>query len=159
MGDVTLDDKPSLLLQIPDDLTVCLLDIDSLVLWNFRCESTSLINGTRGDLVLGDDLMSETDSVIIFSPCWSLVDDTGTGLFGDIVVRQDSEGSILVLIVSFSIKSTKNRAYLLSEVVEHRDISPSDHILSLETSDLFKLGFLLWVWLLSTSVLLVNGTE
>jgi hypothetical protein len=58
MGDVTLDNKPSLLLQIPDDLTVGLLDVDTLVLWDLGCESTSLINGTRGNLVLGDDLVS-----------------------------------------------------------------------------------------------------
>ena len=100
MGDITLDNKPALLLQIPDDLTVCLLDIDTLVLWYLGCESTSLINGTRRNLVLGDDLVGETDSVIVFSPCWSLVNNTGTSLLGDVVVGQDSECSILVLLVS-----------------------------------------------------------
>jgi hypothetical protein len=58
MGDITLDNKPSLLLQVPDDLAVGLLDVDTLVLWDLGCESTSLINGTRRDLVLGDDLVS-----------------------------------------------------------------------------------------------------
>jgi hypothetical protein len=98
MGDITLDNKPSLLLQIPDDLTVGLLDVDTLVLWDLGCESTSLINGTRRDLVLGDDLVSETDSIIVFSPCWCLVDNTGTSLLGDVVVSQDSECSVLVLM-------------------------------------------------------------
>jgi len=100
MGDITLDNKPSLLLQVPDDLTVCLLDVDTLVLWDLGCESTSLINGTRGNLVLGDDLVGETDSVIVLSPCWGLVYNTGTGFLGDVVVRQDSECSVLVLFVS-----------------------------------------------------------
>jgi len=100
MGDITLDNKPSLLLQIPDDLTICLLDVDTLVLWDFGCKSTSLINGTRRNLILGDDLVSETNSVIVFSPCWSLVNNTGTSLLGDVVVGQDSECSILVLLVS-----------------------------------------------------------
>ena len=100
MGDITLDNKPSLLLQIPDDLTVCLLDVDTLVFWDFGCESTSLIDGTRRDFVLGDDLVSEANSVIVFSPCWSLVNNTGTSLLGDVVVGQDSECSILVLLVS-----------------------------------------------------------
>jgi hypothetical protein len=100
MGDITLDNKPSLLLQIPDDLTVGLLDVDALVLWHLRCESTSLINRTRGNLVLGDDLVSETDSVIVLSPCWGLVDNTGTSLLGDVVVGQDSESSVLVLMFS-----------------------------------------------------------
>ena len=100
MGNITLDNKPALLLQIPDDLTICLLDVDALVLWYLGCESTSLVNGARGDLVLGDDLVSETYSVIVFSPCGGLVDDTGTGLLGDVVVRQDSECSVLVLMVS-----------------------------------------------------------
>ena len=100
MGDVTLDDQSTLLLQITNDLTVGLLDIDTLVLGYFGRESTSLVNGTRRDLVFGDDLVSETDSVIIFSPCWSLVNDTGTSLLGDVVVRQDSECSVFVLLVS-----------------------------------------------------------
>jgi len=78
MGDITLDNKPALLLQIPDDLTVGLLDVDTLIFWYLGCESTSLVNGARGDLVLGDDFVSETDSVIVFSPCWGLMDDTGT---------------------------------------------------------------------------------
>jgi hypothetical protein len=100
MGDITLDNEPSLLLQIPDDLTVGLLDVDTLVFWDFGCESTSLINGARRDFVLGDDLVSETDSVIVLSPCWGLVDNTGTSLLRDVVVSQDSESSVLVLIVS-----------------------------------------------------------
>ena len=87
MGDVTLDDQSTLLLQITNDLTVGLLDIDTLVLGYFGRESTSLVNGTRRDLVFGDDLVSETDSVIVFSPCWSLVYNTGTSLFRDVVVR------------------------------------------------------------------------
>jgi hypothetical protein len=102
MGDVTLDNEPSLLLQIPDNLTVCLLDVDALVFWYFGCESTSLINGTRGNLVLGDDFVSETDSVIVLSPCWGLVDNTGTSFLGDVVVGQDSESSVLVLMVSLT---------------------------------------------------------
>jgi hypothetical protein len=48
---------------------------------------------------------------------------------------------------------------LFGEVVKHWDISPTDHILSLETSDLLEFGFLLWVWLLTTSILLVDCTE
>ena len=100
MGDITLNNKPSLLLQIPDDLTVCLLDIDTLVLRDFGCESASLIDGTRRNLVFGDDSVSETDSVIVFSPCRRLVDDTGTSILGDVVIGQDSECSILVLLVS-----------------------------------------------------------
>jgi hypothetical protein len=100
MGDITLDNKPSLLLQIPDDLTVGLLNVDTLVLWHFGCESTGLVNGTRRDFVLGDDFVCKTDSVIVFSPCWCLVDNTGTSLLGDVVVSQDSECSVLVLMVS-----------------------------------------------------------
>lgn len=99
MGDVTLDDQSTLLLQITNDLTVGLLDIDALVLGYFGRESTCLINGTRRDLVFGDDLVSETDSVIVLSPCGCLVDDTGTSLFGNVVVGQDSERSVLVLDV------------------------------------------------------------
>ena len=156
MGDITLDDKPSLLLQIPDDLTVCLLDVDTLVFWDFGCESTSLINGTRGDLILGDDLVSETDSVVVFSPCWSLMNDTGTSLLGDVVVRQDSECSVLVLMVSSASISKEKAAYLFGEVIKHWDISPSNHILSLETSDFLEFRFLLGVWLLTPGILLVD---
>jgi len=87
MGDITLHNESSLLLQISDDLTVGLLNVDTLVFWHFGGESTSLINRTRRNLIFGDDLVSETDSVIVFSPCWSLVYNTGTSLFRDVVVR------------------------------------------------------------------------
>jgi len=50
-------------------------------------------------------------------------------------------------------------ACLFGKVVKHWDISPSNHILSLETSDLLEFRFLLWVWLFTTSVLLVDCTE
>ena len=103
MGDITLHNESSLLLQISDDLTVGLLDVDTLIFWYLGCESTSLVYGARGDLVLGDDFVSETDSVIVFSPCWSLVNNTGTSLFGNVVVRQDSECSVLVLFVSLPL--------------------------------------------------------
>jgi hypothetical protein len=159
MGDITLDNKSALLLQISDDLTIGLLDIDTCVLGHFGGESTSLVNGTRRNLVFGDDLVSETDSVIILSPSGCLVNDTSTSLLGDIVVRQDSESSILVLSISFVQHKQTQTADLLSEVVKHRDISPSDHIFSLETADLFEFRFFLGVWLLSSGVLLVDGTE
>jgi len=159
MGDITLDNKPSLLLQVPDDLAVCLLDIDTLVLWDLGCESTSLINGTRGNLVLGDDLVGETDSVIVLSPCWGLVDNTGTGFLGDVVVRQDSECSVLVLMVSSTSIRKEEAACLFGEVIKHWDISPSNHILSLETSDFLEFRLFLGIWLLSSGVLLVDCTE
>jgi hypothetical protein len=102
MSNVTLDDESALLLQISDDLAVGLLDVDTLVFWDFGSESTGFVNRARRDLVLGDDLMSETNSVIVLSPSWSLVNDTSTSLFGDIIVRQDSESSVLVLHVSLT---------------------------------------------------------
>jgi hypothetical protein len=159
MGDISLDNQSSLLLQVSDDLAVGFLHIDTLVLGDLGGKSTSLVNRTRGNLVLGDDLVSETDSIIVLSPGWSLVNDTGTGLFGDIVVGQDSESSVLILIVSFQAGSSCSPTYLLSKVVKHGNVSPSNHILSLEASDLLELGLLLGVGLLSSGIFLVDGTE
>jgi hypothetical protein len=48
---------------------------------------------------------------------------------------------------------------LFCKVVKHGDVSPSDHILSLEATDDLELGVLLGIWLLASSVLLVDGTE
>jgi len=53
-------------------------------------------------------------------------------------------------------KTHVRRAYLLSEVVEHWNISPSNHIFTLETSNLLELGLLLGVWLLTPGILLVD---
>jgi hypothetical protein len=97
MGDITLDDQTTLLLQIPDDLAVGLFDVDALVFRDLGSESTSLVNGTRWDLIPGDDTVGETDSVIVVSPCRSLVDDTGTSILGDVGIREDSERSVLIL--------------------------------------------------------------
>lgn len=49
--------------------------------------------------------------------------------------------------------------HLLGKVVKHWDVSPSDHVLSLEAANLFELWLLLCVRLLATGVLLVNGSE
>lgn len=97
MGDVTLDDQSSLLLQIPDDLTVGSLDVLALVFGDFGGESTSFVDRARGDLVISDDTVSHTDSVIVVTPGRGLVDDTGTGILGDIGVRDDSEGPVFEL--------------------------------------------------------------
>jgi hypothetical protein len=109
MGDITLDDQSTLLLQIPDDLTIGFLDIDTLVFWDFGGESTSLVNGAWRDLILANDLVSETDSVIVVSPCGSLVDDTGTSFLGNVVVRQNSERSVLVLFRQLKVSSPNGK--------------------------------------------------
>jgi hypothetical protein len=59
--------------------------------------STSVINGTRRHLLLGDDAVGDSDSVIVFSESGRLVDETGTGVGSDVGVADDSEGSVLVL--------------------------------------------------------------
>lgn len=162
MRDITLDNESTLLLQVSDDLTVCSLDVLALVLWNLGSESTSLIDGTRRNLVISDDTVSDTDSVIVVSPCWGLVDDTGTCIFGDVRVGNNSERSVLELRLSARILTCAWRAtttHLLGEVVKHWDVSPSDQILSLEATDLLELGLLLRVGLLAASVLLVDGAE
>jgi hypothetical protein len=57
------------------------------------------------------------------------------------------------------VLNENDKADLFGEVVKHWDISPSNHILSLETSDLLELRLLLGVWLFTTGVLLVDCTE
>jgi hypothetical protein len=113
MGNITLDNESTLLLQISDDLTIGLLDIDTCVLWYLGGESTSLVDGTRRNLVFGDDLVSETNSVIVLSPSGCLMDDTGTSLLGDIVVGQDSESSVLVLNIRFVLQKWKTVSLLV----------------------------------------------
>lgn len=97
MRDITLDNESSLLLQVSDDLTVGSLDVLTLVLGYLGGKSTSLVNGARRNLVIADDTVSDTDSVIVVSPCGSLVDDTGTGIFRDVRIGDNSESSVFEL--------------------------------------------------------------
>lgn len=98
MRDVALDDETALLLQVTDNLAVGSLHILALVLGDLGGESTGLIDGARRDLVVSNDTVGHTDSVIVVTPRGCLVDDTSTSVLGDVRVGQDSERPVLKLL-------------------------------------------------------------
>jgi hypothetical protein len=112
--------------------------------------------------------MGNGDAVIVLTERRRLVDDTGTGRVGDIGVGEDSERAVLVLSpkrqhwFDFTTNEEPNRTHLLGKVIEHGNISPSNHILALETADLLELWLLLVLFrvgLFPARVLFVDGAQ
>lgn len=73
------------------------LDVDTLELGNDAGESTGLVDGAGRHLLLGDDSVRDGDPVVVLSEGGRLVDETGSGVLGDVGVADDSEGSVLKL--------------------------------------------------------------
>lgn len=142
MTDITSDNETSLLLQILDDLGVGRLDMYTLVIWDLVREFTGLIQRARRELVLFDDAVGNSDTVIVLTESRGLMDNTSTRGIGNVLVGDDSESPVLVL---------------LGEVVEHGHVAPSNHVFTLEGTNLLELGLCLRVRLLLGIVSLVNG--
>ena len=138
MADIATDDETSLLLQILDDLRIGCLDVNALIVWHLAGEFTRLVERTRWKLVLFDNAVRDSDTVIVLSKRRGLVDDTGTRGVGNVLVGHNSERPVLVL---------------LGKVVKHGHISPSDHVFTLKSADLFEfwlgLGVGLFLWVVS----------
>lgn len=144
MHDVGSDNESTLLLQVLDNLGIGGLDVLTNVFGDFGGEFARLVQRAGRNLVIPDDTVGNGDSVIVLSEGRSLVDDTGTGGRGDIGVGDDSESGLLVL---------------LGEVVEHGDISPADHVFTLEGAHLLEWWFLLRVGLLLGVIALVDSRQ
>ena len=142
VSDIRSNDKSALLLQILDDLGIRLLHVPSNVIGDLLSEPSGAVQGAGRDLIVSHDAVGDGDSVIVLTKGRGLVDDTSTRAVSDICVGNDSESSVLVL---------------LGEVVEDGDVSPSNHVLSLESSDLLELGLGLRVRLLLRVVAFVQG--
>jgi hypothetical protein len=107
MHDIRPSNQSAFLLQIFDNLSIRILrsamsitthlDVLALILWHFRGKLSNLVDGTWRDLIVPDDLVRNSNPVIVFSKGRRLVDDTGTGCIGDIGVGQYSESPVLVL--------------------------------------------------------------
>lgn len=101
---------------------------------------TLVIDGAGGHLVGSDNAMGDSNSIIIVTESWSLVDDTSTIGVGHVGIDKDAECLVLKLF---------------GEVVEERNVSPILHIGTLELSQLLVLG-LFWIFVQGTEKLFMD---
>lgn len=73
------------------------LDILTSEVSNFAREFPSIINRARWHVIRPDDTVRQTDALIVFAECGSLVNDTGTVGICDVLVVQHPEGMVLEL--------------------------------------------------------------
>src|SRR5690606_2268419 len=92
-----LNDESTLGLQCLLDVAVCGLDMEPLTVAHFLCKVTLVVNGAGTHLVGAQHLVSNSNTVIVFTEGWGLVDDTCTIGVGDIGINKDPEGLVLEL--------------------------------------------------------------
>lgn len=74
------------------------LDVESLEeLSDLVGVDTLVVDGTRGHLLLAHNLLPDSDTVIVLSERRRLVNDTGSGVRGNVLVDEDSESFLGVL--------------------------------------------------------------
>ncbi|KAL7468630.1 hypothetical protein ACHAXS_008852 [Conticribra weissflogii] len=74
-----------------DQGLVGFLDVDSGHFGNLRREHSVGIDGTGNFLSFVNDVVGETDAVIVFSEGRCLMDDSGAGVVRDVVIAEDAE--------------------------------------------------------------------
>jgi hypothetical protein len=127
MLDGSSDDDLLLILEHGDDVLVGVLDVLALKVGDRVDESTCVVQGTRRHFLLGNNSSGNSDSVIVFTECRSLMNDTGTRTSLDVRVTNHSVRLVLVLF---------------GKVVEQRRVPPALHIFSLE----FANNLVLWLF-------------
>lgn len=67
--------------------------------------NTFLVDGARRHLLLSDDTLSNSDTVIVVTESGSLVNDTSTGSVGNVSIGDDFECSVGVLFERNQVNS------------------------------------------------------
>lgn len=73
------------------------LDMLAHKVWHLARELPRVIDGTWGHFISTKDTMREGDTVIVFTKCGSLVDDTRPALVRNVGIIEDTESFVLVL--------------------------------------------------------------
>ena len=77
------------LFQSFDDFFVCILHVQSLEISNLGGEFTGVIDRASGDTVFSNDVVFDSNSEIVSTKIRGLMDDTSTGVGGDISITTD----------------------------------------------------------------------
>lgn len=93
MVNSTAAEKSTSLLQIRNNLRVCIFDVLPSVGLHHRKEFSILIDGNRG-LAWLDNTISDASGIIILTKAWGAVDDTGTCVLCDKLGAEDLEAAV-----------------------------------------------------------------
>jgi hypothetical protein len=94
MSNGGLHDESTIISKKFHDWFIGVLYVLSLEVWDFVRVVPFLIDRTRRHLILPDNTLSNSDTVIVFSKGWSLMNDTRSGIRSDVCVNQDSESCL-----------------------------------------------------------------
>lgn len=108
----------------------------------FAREAARLVNRARWHLIGLYDAVRNSDTVIIVTEGWCLVNNTGTTIGCDIGIIEDFESPVskLPLELSERIIDNNRQTNLVSEVREERLIFPALHFVSFNGSKFLVLG-------------------
>jgi len=84
--------------------------VETLEVWNFVGEASGIVDRTRRHFINADDVMSESNTVIVFTESGCLMYDTSPAAAGHVFIGDHTESPVLKP---------------LGEVVEQRDVSPT----------------------------------
>ena len=93
------------------------LDVETLEVGNLVGEASGVVDRTRGHFIDADDIMSESNTMIVFTESGRLMYDTSPAVTGHVFVVEYTESPVLKP---------------LGEVIEQRDISPTLQLAALE---------------------------
>ena len=91
--------------------------METLEVRNVVGEASGIVDGTRRHFIEADDVMSESNTIIVFTKSGCLMYNTGAAVAGHVLVGEHTESPVLILF---------------GEVIEQRNISPTLHITALE---------------------------
>src|SRR5258708_599727 len=76
------------------------LDILPREIWDFVGKDPRVIDRTWRHLVWANDIVSQRNTMVVFTKSWCLVNNSGPIILRDIFVHKHAEGSILILMGS-----------------------------------------------------------
>lgn len=85
-------------------------DVETLEVWNLVGEASGIVDRTRGHFIDADDIMSESNTMIVFTESGCLMYDTSPAVTGHVFVGEHTESPVFKP---------------LGEVIEQRDVSPT----------------------------------
>ena len=101
------------------------------------------VNRAGRHFIWSQHAVGDGDAVIIFTKSRGLMDNSSPVCIGNIRIHNNSECLILELGESMRRKREYRSigSYLIGEIFEEGDISPTFHIYTLELTNLLELGF------------------